>query len=91
MEIDDCSSKVSMCHDSMEDTRELVEAINTFPTDNQTISDTTLKDMLFSLCDFLHADMMDCMGNFKAEVSELGGRIDHVQKKFFLQFFSGCT
>lgn len=70
--LDLCSNKVSTCHESMEDTREVAETINTSPTANQPICDITLKDMLISLCISLHADMMDCMRSFKAEVSELG-------------------
>lgn len=37
--------------------------------------------MLVSLPSSLHADMMDCMENFKAKVGELGGSIDHIEKK----------
>lgn len=65
----------------MDDTRELADTINAFPTANRPLSDTTLKDMLISLRSSLHSDMMYCMRNFKAEVGELGGRIDHMEKK----------
>lgn len=65
----------------MENTRELVNTINAFPTENQPISDTTLKDMLVSLRSLLHVDMMESMSNFKAEVRELGRRTDHVGTK----------
>lgn len=65
----------------MEDTRELPEIIYTFPTANQPISESTLKDMLVSLCNSLHADMMKCMRSFKTKVNELGERVDHVEQK----------
>lgn len=29
----------------------------------------------------MHADMLQCVNNFKAEVGELGGRVDHIEKK----------
>lgn len=37
--------------------------------------------MLVSLRSSLHADMMQCMSNIKTEVGELGGRIDHIERK----------
>lgn len=55
------AQKVSSGLDSMEDTRELTECINEFPTTDQPLSDTTLKDMLVSLRSSLHTDMMKCM------------------------------
>lgn len=74
------NNKVSMCHDSIEDTRELTESINNFPITNQPISDAKLKDMLVSLRNTLHADMLECMRSFKYNIGELGGRIDHVEE-----------
>lgn len=65
----------------MDDNRELTDTINTFPTTNQPIYETTLKDMLVSLCSSLHADMMEYMRSFKSEVSELRERVDHVEQK----------
>lgn len=70
--------QVSTWQDSMEDTRELVDLINEFPTTDKPVSDTTLKDMLLSLRTSLHADMIQCISNFKIEVGEMGGRIDHI-------------
>lgn len=40
-----------------------------------------MKDILVSLHSSLHSDMMCCIQNFKAEMGELGGRVDHVEKK----------
>lgn len=37
--------------------------------------------MIVSLRTSLHADMMECVTNFKAEVQELGGRVDHIEQK----------
>lgn len=73
--------QVSTCQESIEDTRELVDPINAFPTTNKPVSDTTLKNMLVSLCSSMHADMMQCINNFKAEVGELGGWVDNIEKK----------
>lgn len=75
------TDKVSICQESMEDTRELPNTINSFPTVNQPISESTLKDMLISLRSSLHADMMECMKGFKTDVHELGDRVDHVEQK----------
>lgn len=65
----------------MDDTRELMETINTLPITNQPLLDTPLKDMLASLYNCLHTDMMTCIQNFKDEVGELGGRIDHIEQR----------
>lgn len=55
--------------------------MNSFPTTIQPISDTTLKDVLVSLRASLHTDMMECVQSFRAEVQELGGRVDHIEHK----------
>lgn len=73
--------KVSTCQEPLDDTRELAETINSFPTNNQPISDTELKDMLVSLRSSLHADMMECMRGFKTDINEMGERVDHVEHK----------
>lgn len=44
--------------DSGDDTRELPDRIEKFPTTNQPVIDTVLKDMLLSLRSTLQADMM---------------------------------
>ena len=78
----ECSGgRVDMLQDSLNDTRELAAPINSFPTADKPLSDTMLKDMLVSLRSSLHADMMECMRGFKADVQELGGRVDHVEQK----------
>lgn len=42
---------------SLDDTSELQDSISEFPTANQPVLDTTLKDMLVSLRSTLHADI----------------------------------
>ena len=67
--------------DSQEDTRELPDSIISFPTQNQPVLDTTLKDMLISLRSTIHGDMMSCMGKFSTELSEVGDRVNHIETK----------
>lgn len=43
--------------------------------------DTTLKDMLISLKGSLRRDMVSFMTQVKAEVSELGDRVHHIENK----------
>lgn len=78
---EECNIKMSTCNDSMENTRELMEHINNYPIANQPISDSTLKDMFISLCSTIHAVMLECMRSFKSDISELGGRMNHVEEK----------
>lgn len=73
--------QVSTCQDSLEDTRELIDPFTAFPTTDKPVSDTMPKDMLASLRSSMHADMIKCINNFKAEVGDLGERVDHIQKK----------
>lgn len=54
--------------DSQEDTRELPDSIVAFPTLNQPVLDTTLKDMLISLRRTIHTDMMAFMRKFSSEL-----------------------
>lgn len=65
----------------MDDTLELTDFTKAFPTNNQHILDTTLKSMLISMRSSLHADMMSCVQTFRADVRELGGRVDHLEQK----------
>lgn len=51
-------SPVAGPDDSGEDTRELLDRIEQFPTANQPVIDTVLKDMLLSLRSTLQADMV---------------------------------
>lgn len=52
---------------------EISLVIEEFPTNNQPVIDTVLKDMLMSLRSSLHADMMSCMHNYN--------RLDNIEKK----------
>lgn len=76
-----CSPALSPVTDSGDDTRELPESINTFPTTNQPVLDTVLKDMLVSLRSTIQADMMNCMHRFSGELSAVEARIEHVENK----------
>lgn len=67
------AAEVSTDHRSLDDTRELADTNNSFPTSTQLISDTAPKDMLVSLRSSLHKDMMTCMQSLKMKVQELGG------------------
>lgn len=55
------------------------DPIAAFPTSDQPVSDTVLKDMLLSLRAPLQADMVSCMAQHKVEIQELGERVDHVE------------
>ena len=67
--------------DSGDDTRELPDRIETFPTSNQPIMDTVLKDMLLSLRSTIQADMMSCMKNVRADIQEVETRVEHIETK----------
>lgn len=54
------------------------DPIGAFPTSGQPVSDTMLKDMLLSLRSFLHANMLSCIHQFKAEIQGLGDRVTRV-------------
>lgn len=43
--------------------------------------DTTLKGMLVALRSTLHKDLLSAVSNIKAEVAELGERVDHMEDK----------
>lgn len=64
-------------HLNLDDTRELIDPISTFPTTNQPIMYTTVKDMLVSFLYSLHSDVMTCIKCFKTDLGELG---DHFEK-----------
>lgn len=63
--------------DSDEDTRELPESIEEFPTNNKPVGDRVLKDMLISLRSSLHVDMMSCMQKFTTELQAVESRVGH--------------
>lgn len=52
-------------HITLDDTSELTAFINSFPTTNQPILDTTMKEMLVSLRSSLHTDITTCVQSFK--------------------------
>lgn len=62
-------------------TRQFIECIDDYPTANQPISDTTLKDMLVSLRGSLHRDMISMVIQNRAKVDAIGERVDRVENK----------
>lgn len=72
---------VSGFNSSLDDTRELQDSINDFPTLNQPVINTTLKDMLVSLRTTLHADMLAITQQFKSEVTAVSNRVTHIESK----------
>lgn len=59
-----------------EDTGELPESISVFPTSNQLVLDTALKDILIYTRGTLHADTLLLTQQFKQYVWALGYRVD---------------
>lgn len=55
--------------------------IFTFPTSNQPVLNTTLKDLLISFRGTLHADILHLTQQFKEEVQAIGSRVDHIENK----------
>lgn len=66
---------------SLNDTRELQDSILEFPTKNQPVIDTTLKDMLVSLRSTLHADILTLTSHFKTEMKAVNNRVTHIEHK----------
>lgn len=62
-------------------TAELTDSIEEFPTINQPILDTVMKDMLMSLRSSLQADMMSCMHKFNKVLKEVETRVAHIENK----------
>lgn len=75
------NTEVRGFYSSLDDTRELQDSITDFPTLNQPVMDTTLKDMLVSLRSSLHADIMSITQQFKSEVSAVANRVSHIEIK----------
>lgn len=75
------NEEVSGFKSSLDDTRELQDSINDFPTLNQPLMDTTLKDMLVSLRTTLHAVMLAITQQFKSEVTAVSNRVTHIESK----------
>lgn len=69
--------------ESGEDTREMPDSIETFPTQNQPVMDTVLKDMLMSLRSTIQTDMASCMSRFTKDIQAIGDRVDHVEVKMY--------
>lgn len=67
--------------DSGDDTRELPDSIETFPTMHQPVIDTVLKDMLLSLRSSLQSDMMKCMHKFNTNLQAVETRVEHIEQK----------
>lgn len=80
--LDATDSSHELCRglDSGEDTRDLPDSIDPFPTNNQPVLDTTLKDMLVSFRSSLHADMLSCVHKFGVKLRETS-RVDHKETK----------
>lgn len=73
--------ETSPASDSGDDTRELPELTEMFPTLNKPVLDTVLKDMLLSLRSTIQSDMATCMHRFNREVQEVGNRVNHIESK----------
>lgn len=67
MDAADAENEVSS-HDSGDDTRELPDSIDLFPTNNQPVLDTVLKEMLVSLRSSLHSDIISCVHKFSMDL-----------------------
>lgn len=66
---------------TLDDTLEFQETIAAFPTNNQPVMDSTLKDMLVSLRSAIHTDMLQLMKQCKSEVAEVSDRVTHIESK----------
>lgn len=53
--------------------------IATFPTTNQPVVDTTLKDMLTTLHSSLHTDISSMLSAFKSEMIHVHNRMDRIE------------
>ena len=78
---DGCSPAERPVPDSGDDTRELPDSIATFPTSNQPVMDTVLRDMLVTLRSSIQADMINCMHKVSGELREVEGRVEHIETK----------
>lgn len=67
--------------DSGDDTRELPDSIESFPTSHQPVIDTVLKDMLLSLRSSLQSDLMKCMHKFNNNLQAVETRVEHIEQK----------
>lgn len=76
-----CSPSGNPGIDSEEDIRELPDNIEEFPTMNQPVMDTVLKDILLSLRSSIQAYMMSCMQKFSTKSPAVKSRVDHIETK----------
>lgn len=65
----------------LDDILEFQDNIAAFPTNNQPVMDSTLKDMLVSLRSAIHTDMLQLMKQCKSEVNEVRNRVTHIESK----------
>lgn len=65
-------------HDISQDSiREFIEQMHDFPTLDQPLTDTMMRDMLVTLRGSLHRDLMECTSKLKAEVIAIGESLSH--------------
>lgn len=81
MDAADADHEVSSLHNSGNDSRKLPDSIDLFPTKNQPVIDTVLKEMLVSLRSSLHSDMISCVHKFSTEVQSVSARMTHIETK----------
>lgn len=55
--------------------------IAAFPTSNQPVLETTMKEMLISLQSSLHNDISSMFTKFSTEMQSMGKRIYHIEKQ----------
>lgn len=73
--------EVSPTVDSGEGTRDLPNSIEEFPTTNQPVMDTVLKDMFMSLGSSLQTDLASYMHRFSTELQAVENRVEHIESK----------
>lgn len=72
---------MSVTKASLAITRKLQDSILEFPTKNQPVMNTVLKDMLASLRSTIHADIISLAHQFKSEVAEVSQSVTHIENK----------
>lgn len=66
---------------AIDDTLEFQDSIADFPTSNQPVMDSVLKDMLVSLRTAIHTDMVQLMNQCISEVNVVSERVSHIENK----------
>lgn len=69
---------VSPAGDTEEDTKDLSDTIDEFPTANQPVMDTVLKDMFMSLRSSLQSDQASYMNKFNNDLQAVKNRVENV-------------